>query len=715
LRKKIENKILEENRQKIEKEIEKQQEIISAEIDNKIIEENIPQVDQTNKEDIPQVDQTNKEDISQVDQTNKEDATPIPNESVISPEQIKPIEQVEEDDDRIINPFAKPDTDNIPLENRQEIDGSRMEAEQLNQEKLEPLYTSVNPVNSSEKELIKQSDDTPQLYNEEAITDGQTDQTSTREEAIKQNAFDIPQFYNEEPIDATPVKEEKDNRLNKLINPLTAAAAGASVGALSENENKPTNEKESVQITDDKEEKTLLASIVDNLVNVNKSIENVLKFQKDESESTVLPKTFVDREISQPNASREDKNDEGTIFSKILKTLGVGLFLIAPALIRFIKEKVESIKKFFEPAFTFFSDAFEFILNDVPEFFVEDIPNFFLDKFKKLQEKADSFINSAKIMISQIKKSAGEIIVALGQKIKDLPFDAAKDIGQSIIDFGQEMVDDANATIETATIENDEIEKTSELQKVAEKYVKELKNNDKTIENATVIIDREKGIFNIEINYGSGTKTVQNFDFYESMKRGKVIPLGGDDEEISDLNELFGTGKSDYAKRADGGKSKAQRTEESSSKKDAARVPSDMMALNTSIEMNAPDAVPSQAPAASIKDSVVGASGGTVSSGSSSAGTLMPATPAAVPVSSAEQQSSAPSINAGQTITDESLKATDPSLDPSTKQMQQMPKPSSPTSSSSSPGISRNWSIDVVPDPSIAFGSLAEDLFYIRA
>jgi hypothetical protein len=371
------------------------------------------------------------------------------------------------------------------------------------------------------------------------------------------------------------------------------------------------------------------------------------------------------------------------------------------------------------------SEALNFILNDIPQFFVEDIPNFFIDKFKSLQEKAQYFINSASIMISEIKKNAGQIIVALGEKIKDLPFDMAKEVGQSIVDFGQEMVDDASASINAATLENDEIEKTNQLEKAAENYAKDLKNNDKSIKDATVIIDREKGVFNIELTY-DGKKTVQNFDFYESMKRGKIIPLAGENEPISDINELVGVGKrSAYADRAAAGAPRGDAVSDVNSlmgnaaQRPAQKVPADMGALNASIEMSAPDAVA----APSAKAPISTESGATVSGGDTSgaamSGGATPSSPApaAVPVSSTEQQAGVPSSNIGQTISNESLKATDPSLDAAAKPIQQgaAASRSVSTPNASKPKIDRNWSIDVVPDPSIAFGSLAEDLFYIRA
>ena len=530
--------------------------------------------------------------------------------------------------------------------------------------------------------------------------------------------------------------QDENPDLNNNLESNAVPIAGDSPPRLSNNpkESDADAKKESSQ-ENNKEQISFLSTIVDNLVDVNKTIESILKFKKDqapEENGGILSKVLKmlglgksKKSTEDDDATNEKKSDSSSIWSKVLKTLGIGLFLIAPALIRFIKEKADSIKKFFESIFEFMSDAFNFITEDIPDFFLNDIPNFFVDKFKSLQEKAQYFINSASIMISEIKKNAGEIIVALGEKIKDLPFDLAKEVGQSIVDFGQELVDDANASIDAATLENDDIEKTQQLQKIAEDYVSQLKQNDKNIKDARVVIDRETGVFNIELSYNEGENKVQKFDFYESMRRGKVIPLSGDGEPISDINELLGTGsRSAYADRAATGAPRADAVSNVNSlvgaaaQRPADKVGADTSTLSASLQVSAPDAVSTSSSSTSFSSE----SGGAASEGSSSGQTMggmgggSTATPAAVPASLGGQSEALGGANLGQTISNESMKATDPSLDVTNKVIKDSSTSKTnvvPTSSKQN--IDKNWSIDVVPDPSIIFGSLAEDLFYIRA
>ena len=736
LRKKIESKMLEEEQKKVSAQLQDanlEQNIEEPLSTNNTINEPLQQLNGADEKDAIPLTNENNIDVEQIkpiesveqikpteetDQAQKtqEDATLLTNENINPVEQIKPIEEiannVEDKDryDKIINPLA------TPASNVAETNSLKSNVEK---DEEEPIINRIERIEEVQKDVI---DKINKIENANVKNDREPSIISrTRFESPE-----TPQLYNDDVVDATPISENKEN---KLIDPL---AIGAVSAAVSNNmaSKKQDAEKQALQTTNNKDQPSILSSIADNLVEVNKSIENILTFKKNETadEKSTLTKAFSDKDVQKDGVSQQQSKNDSSIWSTVLKTLGIGLFLIAPALIRFIKEKADSIKKVFEPVFEFMSDALNFILNDIPDFFVNDIPNFFVDKFKSLQEKAQYFINSASIMISEIKKNAGEIIVALGEKIKDLPFDVAKEVGQSIVNFGQELVDDANASIDAATLENDDIEKTNELEKVAENYAKELKQKDKNIKDATVIIDREKGVFNIELNYNEGEKKIQKLDFYESMRRGKIIPLAGEEEPISDINELLGVGKrSAYSDRAAAGASRADAVSNvnaligSATERPAQKVQADMSALNASIQMSQPDAVATPSSKSPLtSDSGISSGGETSSSGASMGGGGAAASPAptAVPVSSGEQQpGSMPTANIGQTISDESLKATDPSLDVTNKQMQQSSGSSRniSTPKSSKPKIDRNWSIDVVPDPSIAFGSLAEDLFYIRA
>lgn len=705
LRKKIESKMLEEEQKKV-----------SAQLQDANLEQNIEEPLSTNN--------TINEPIQQLSGADEKDAIPLTNENNIDVEQIKPIENVEKDEEEpIIDRIER--IEEVQKDVIDKID----KIENASVEQIKPNEETDQTQKTQEDATLLANENINPVEQIKPIEEIANNNDRIEPPIISRSRFEspeTPQLYNEDVVDATPISENKEN---KLINPL---AIGAVSAAVSNNmaSKKQDAEKQTLQTTNNEDQPSVLSSIADNLVEVNKSIENILTFKKNETadEKSKLTKAFSDKDVQKDGVSQQQSKDDGSIWSTVLKTLGIGLFLIAPALIRFIKEKADSIKKVFEPVFEFMSDALNFILNDIPDFFVNDIPNFFVDKFKSLQEKAQYFINSASIMISEIKKNAGEIIVALGEKIKDLPFDVAKEVGQSIVNFGQELVDDANASIDAATLENNDIEKTNELEKVAENYAKELKQKDKSIKDATVIIDREKGVFNIELNYNEGEKKIQKLDFYESMRRGKIIPLAGEEEPISDINELLGVGKrSAYSDRAAAGASRADAVSNvnaligSATERPAQKVQADMSALNASIQMSQPDAVATPSSKSPLtSDSSISSGGETSSSGASMGGGGAAASPAptAVPVSSEEQQpGSMPTANIGQTISDESLKATDPSLDVTNKQMQQSSGSSRniSTPKSSKPKIDRNWSIDVVPDPSIAFGSLAEDLFYIRA
>ncbi len=720
LRKKIESKMLEEEQKKV-----------SAQLQDANLEQNIEEPLSTNN--------TINKPLQQLSGADEKDAIPLTNENNIDVEQIKPIENIEKDEEPIIDRIERiEEVQKDVIDKIDKIENASAEQIKLTEktdqtQKTQEDATLLANQNINPVEQIKPTEEIANNVEDKDRYDKIINPLASNDRVeppiISRSRFEspeTPQLYNEDVVDATPISENKEN---KLINPL---AIGAVSAAVSNNmaSKKQDAEKQASQTTNNEDQPSVLSSIADNLVEVNKSIENILTFKKNETadEKPKLTKAFSDKDVQKDGVSQQQSKNDGSIWSTVLKTLGIGLFLIAPALIRFIKEKADSIKKVFEPVFEFMSDALNFILNDIPDFFVNDIPNFFVDKFKSLQEKAQYFINSASIMISEIKKNAGEIIVALGEKIKDLPFDVAKEVGQSIVNFGQELVDDANASIDAATLENDDIEKTNELEKVAENYAKELKQKDKNIKDATVIIDREKGVFNIELNYNEGEKKIQKLDFYESMRRGKIIPLAGEEEPISDINELLGVGKrSAYSDRAAAGASRADAVSNvnaligSATERPAQKVQADTSSLNASIQMSQPDAVATPSSKSPLtSDSSISSGGETSSSGASMGGGGAAASPAptAVPVSSGEQQpGSMPTANIGQTISDESLKATDPSLDVTNKQMQQSSGSSRniSTPKSSKPKIDRNWSIDVVPDPSIAFGSLAEDLFYIRA
>ncbi len=720
LRKKIESKMLEEEQKKV-----------SAQLQDANLEQNIEEPLSTNN--------TINKPLQQLSGADEKDAIPLTNENNIDVEQIKPIENIEKDEEPIIDRIERiEEVQKDVIDKIDKIENASAEQIKLTEktdqtQKTQEDATLLANQNINPVEQIKPTEEIANNVEDKDRYDKIINPLASNDRVeppiISRSRFEspeTPQLYNEDVVDATPISENKEN---KLINPL---AIGAVSAAVSNNmaSKKQDAEKQASQTTNNEDQPSVLSSIADNLVEVNKSIENILTFKKNETadEKPKLTKAFSDKDVQKDGVSQQQSKNDGSIWSTVLKTLGIGLFLIAPALIRFIKEKADSIKKVFEPVFEFMSDALNFILNDIPDFFVNDIPNFFVDKFKSLQEKAQYFINSASIMISEIKKNAGEIIVALGEKIKDLPFDVAKEVGQSIVNFGQELVDDANASIDAATLENDDIEKTNELEKVAENYAKELKQKDKNIKDATVIIDREKGVFNIELNYNEGEKKIQKLDFYESMRRGKIIPLAGEEEPISDINELLGVGKrSAYSDRAAAGASRADAVSNvnaligSATERPAQKVQADTSSLNASIQMSQPDAVATPSSKSPLtSDSSISSGGETSSSGASMGGGGAAASPAptAVPVSSGEQlPGSMPTANIGQTISDESLKATDPSLDVTNKQMQQSSGSSRniSTPKSSKPKIDRNWSIDVVPDPSIAFGSLAEDLFYIRA
>lgn len=431
------------------------------------------------------------------------------------------------------------------------------------------------------------------------------------------------------------------------------------------------------------EEKTILKSINDNLFQANISLKNIVKSLTGDQAPTTQSSNKKDAVAVDDKGNRIAKDDEGG-GGGILASIGLLLFAFLPALIKMAKEFIANLQ---EKLRTLLVPVFDFILEDVkpfftetiPNLFLETLPNFFEEKFTVVKSYLEDFMDNVSIFISTIKKGVGEALVNLGDLLPGKAGNSVKDAGQKMIDSAGTDITDAKERKAGRQEARDKQEKINTLKDQVEDEAKKFLERHKGEGYTGYKINTDEKKQYVTVTYTGNTERMESFDINKSLDKGVLIKreLGSKDETITDSKPSSKDGT------------------------DATPIQS-----NTSAPVTTSDATP-----AGSSESL----GSTISSGGSTAGDGTSAGGAPFPEIPQAQIQNPETATSGDQISQGTKEATDPTIGRSQTNQGSNVIQLNTGSKGFNLKEGKPHDINDVPDPTPLLGSLADQLFYLRA
>ena len=431
------------------------------------------------------------------------------------------------------------------------------------------------------------------------------------------------------------------------------------------------------------DEYSLLNSINDNLIQANNSFESIIKLLSDKPVDTTT-KTPDATPETQDNETNKKSGGMGGIWG----ALGFALFAFAPFLLvmakKFLDEYRQKISDFLEPIFKFvLDDVPKFFTQTIPSFFTETLPDFFSEKFDSVKGYLADFMDSITIFMASIKRGVGTALVTVGDLLPG-------NIGTFISDSGKQMIEEANTSSKGAEErkqvrqdERDKKEKFKLLKDQAEEEAKKFIERSDGKYDKYDITQNEKSGYTIITYTGPKSEFMDFFDTTKSLETGTLVhvkPKNGKE----DANAI----------------SQPQSTTISSAK-DGEVVTS----------------TPSTTNATPVSSSGVEASsmGGNASTPSENGGAISDITGGASPPVAEMQPAMEGNAASGDELTKGSMQATAP-LEPTTQpQGGNVINIGAGNQTAAKTKEGKPHDISDVPDPTPILGSLAEQLFYLKA